>query len=733
MLRWCGPLLVAFVATIGCEGNQPRQANINKLRGQGGSSGRASSLLDSVTATLSQLPERCVVELSQAQVIVDARKSSDGERVRASLGRRRGRADGPIDTLVAPNARFRSSGVRPGDQAKYFIIPSNEYLNEFRRGMSKFADVSPEMQQELDMGIEMGESGFRPVVLPVLEVASETELVVVPTQLAQPIEDRFELQVWRTSDERFVQIQKDLGLYANRGLPRLGWEPSPNRPALVQLVERLNQWLRQGEPQVDWQVSPLLAKLPAKFNDDPKLSQLLSDAALSRAAFSLPSSELKLIQAVAYEGQLLEETVWLRDIGRWAGRGATSAPNRAERLFSWSIDNIQLEPADEFTLPRRPWQTLLFGRGTAENRAWVFAGLCRQRGWTPLILTLPETDAEGTKVTGQRVWCGVEIAGQLLLFDPQLGLPIRTPDGSIASLADVRQAPELLRQFDLPGAPYPVTADSLAALEAGVVADSFALSKRARLLELQLAGESALRLVVDADALADRLAKNHELPSVMLWEFPFQTLLDQLNLKSSDRTRAAIEFSAFAIRPKLFKARTLHFRGREELVADADRGNIEDEFNDHNEAMSLYLDAEVRPSDEMIRRIPIRELADPATLAKINATYWAGLLSNDRGLHRSAIDWFDSVLDSDLGRELWSAGARRNSALALAAEGNPAKGAELLRKIDDGPAAAGNKLLAERLAPSGPNGDEGDAEKEVDDADVDDAETSDEIKGTGQE
>ncbi len=693
--RSCIFAFLALLAIAGCTGEKRPQANINNLGGQGGSSGRASSLLDSVTSTLAQLPERCVVELSQAQVIVDARKSSDGERVRATFRRRLGQSNGPINTLVAPNARFRSSGVRPGDQARYFIIPSNEYLDEFRRGMSKFADVSDEMQQELNLGIEMGESGFRPWVLSVREVASETEMVVEPTQLAEPIEDGFELQVWRTSDERFVQIQKDLGLYANRGIPRLGWEPSPNRPALVQMVERLNQWLRQGEPQIDWQVTPLLAKLPAKYRDDPKLSQLVSDTALRRSAFSLPSDELKLIQAVAYEGQLLEEAVWLRDIGRWAGRGATSAPKRAERLFDWVIDNVQLEPADEFTLPRRPWQTLLFGRGTAENRAWVFAGLCRQRGWTPLVLLLPVASAENGEVNGRRALCGIEIDGDLLLFDPLLGLPLRNSDGTTATLADIRDQPDLLRQFDLPNVPYPVTADSLAAMEAAIVADPFALSRRARLLELQLAGENALRLSVDADSIAERLAKNHELPPLKLWEFSFETLFEQLNLKSAERTRAAIEFSAFAIRPKLFKARSLHFRGREELVADADRGDMEDEYSDHTEAMTLYLDPEVRPSDELIGRIPIRELAEPTILAKLNATYWAGLLSSDRGLHESAIDWFDSVLSSDLGRRLWSGGAQRNSALAVAAKGDRAKAAEQLRQIDDGPAAVGNKLLSE--------------------------------------
>ena len=77
----------------------------------------------------------------------------------------------------------------------------------------------------------------------------------------------------------------------------------------------------------------------------------------------------------------IQEAIWLRDISRWAHGDGFDDVSRATALFDWTVRNIQLE-ADEDSMPRRPWQTLLFGRGTAEQRAWVFAGSVGSKGST---------------------------------------------------------------------------------------------------------------------------------------------------------------------------------------------------------------------------------------------------------------------------------------------------------------------------------------------------------------
>ena len=690
-------LLSATILLAGCPDSNRQRASINTLSGKTASSTqRTNSLLESVTATLAQLPERAVSDLTPPTVVVDATRSSDGQDVMARLVQ--GPIKGAYNVLEADNGRFRSNDVRPGDIAKYFYIEEGEYERELMRGRSRIGQMK--QYQNLAAAAAEGEAVDLGIItvksqdLLIVEIPSENRLVVNPAFPAS-FDRAYRVEVWRDVGDRLLRINRDLGYYEARGIPRLGWEPSPDRAALVQIVERLNVWMRQGEPQVEWQMSELLNKLPDEIRSDPKLSLLLSRESLERSAFSLPTDELKLVQEVAYEGQLIQAAMWQRDIGRWVGRGAVTAEDRCRRIFDWVVRNIQLEPNDDFLLPRRPWQTLLAGRGSAENRAWVFVGMCRQRGWPAVVLRLTERMPDGDADQTWRTWCGVEIGGQLYLFDPALGLPIPGPDGKgIATLAQVRETPDLLRQLDLPDAEYPVDATGVAQVAAFIVADPFALSRRARLLENELAGDDVLRLAVDADEEATWLADRYQFDGAELWQFPYRVLLGQLNLERPARARAAIEFEAFALRPQLYKARVLHFRGRNELVADAARGNLENRLNDHDDAIGLYQN--VRPSAQQLARMQSSALIRPARLAKVNASYWVGLLSYDLGHHRSALDWFDSAVDSPLGTELWAGGVTRNRALTLHAEGDTDQAIATLRSGSENFAQIGNRLLAER-------------------------------------
>ena len=88
-------------------------------------------------------------------------------------------------------------------------------------------------------------------------------------------------------------------------------------------------------------------------------------------------------------------------------------------------------------------------------------------------------------------------------------------------------------------------------------------------------------------------------------------------------------------------------------------------------------------------------LVGPARLAKVNASYWVGLLSYDLGHHRSALDWFASATESPLGAELWAEGVTRNRALTLHANGEIDKAIAALQSDEETGARYGNRLLAE--------------------------------------
>src|SRR3990172_9778340 len=107
-------------------------------------------------------------------------------------------------------------------------------------------------------------------------------------------------------------------------------------------------------------------------------------------------------------------------------------------------------------MPYRPWELLLYGHGTAEQRAWVFALSCRQQGLDVVMLELPEAGKP-------KFWLPALLSdGKLYLYDTRLGLPIPGRDGQgVATLADLQADPALLRQLDLEDSAYPVTADEL--------------------------------------------------------------------------------------------------------------------------------------------------------------------------------------------------------------------------------------------------------------------------------
>jgi hypothetical protein len=510
---------------------------------------------------------------------------------------------------------------------------------------------------------------------------------LIPQGIAAPIPQKVE--VWRYVDDRLIEINQQLRRYRERRLPQLGWEPSPDSKALAQIVVWLNQWLRQSDPKTEWRVDPLLKGLPAGLASDQDLAPYISESALRSAAFE------------PHEGRLLQEAAWHRDISRWARGDSFNNVERAAALFDWTVRNVQLT-ADSEARAHRPWQVLLYGRGTAEQRAWVFASLCRQLGLDAVVLALPAstgTDAEGAAGSGHGTfWLPALIeGGQLYLFDTRLGLAIPGPGGAgIATLQQVQNGDALLRQLDLPESPYPVTAESAKSVVAYVVADPFELTRRARQVEDKLTGDERLVLSVDASAISEQLKQQMQLGTVQLWDVPFRTLRDQLTLGPvATRDVEVLAFEPFAVRPVLWKARVRHFQGRRQVDEETEGSADAELTDDHAEAARLYTSSEVRPADRAIEResSPAKKRVDLA--AKLNATYFLGLLSYDDGRYDVAAHWLGRA-ELQSGDSAFRSGATYNLARTHEAQGNFEEAAALLGS-DTSPQQHGNKLRAQRL------------------------------------
>jgi tetratricopeptide (TPR) repeat protein len=666
---------------------------------------RSEALLKAAAARLNDLPSAVDTAMRPPVVILDGTKSSDGNDVFAVIVPNPSTPTAPANVLTVPanNARFRGNDVKSGDIVKYYVVEDQTVDPDVRRsGFTRRTAIDLVIAQVLDDQTLLIEEGLHPeadvevmLTAAIEQLGEQGEVVQVPAEqafnklfpqgVAAPMPQKIE--VWRHVDDRLDEIDERMRTYRNRRLPPLGWEPSPDSKALTQIVVWLNQWLRQSSPKTEWQVDPLLKSLPPDLASEEILAAHISDAALGSDSFE------------PHEGRLLQEAVWHRDISRWARGDSFSNLERAAALFDWTVRNVQLQ-ADSDTRPLRPWQVLLYGHGTAEQRAWVFTLLCRQLGLDVVVLGLPSAnnanaDQFAEKPSTQFWLPALSEGGQLYLFDTRLGLAIPGPGGEgIATLEQVQSDDSVLRQLDLANLPYPVTAEAAKNAVAYVVADPFALTRRARQVELQLTGDERLALSVDATALAEQLSALPQLSKVQLWEFPFRTLRDQLTLGPvAARNVEFLAFEPFAIRPLLWKARTRHFQGRRQITDEADTEAV-DLTDDHAEAARLYTSSEVRPADRAIERetSPARRRVDLA--AKLNATYWLGLLSFDEGRYDVAAHWISRPeLRADTFRK---AGADYNLARTYEAQGRFEEAAALLEG-DTSPQRHGNRLRARRL------------------------------------
>ncbi|MEX0614191.1 MAG: CDC27 family protein [Pirellulales bacterium] len=641
---------------------------------------RGEALLRAAASQLADLPSAVDTELRPPVVILDASRSANGVEVMAVCTASPNDPAGPINLVTVPagNSRFRGLGVRSGDILKYYVL-EDETVDEERRqaGFAPRLAMEFTVAQVLDDNTLLIEKGIpERIVKNYMAQLVDDQTLSAEGAVPRGILIPSKIEIWRNLDDRLIEIHEKLVLYADRRLPAVGWQPSPDEHAISQIVTWLNQWLRQSEPKTDWGAAatdPLLDTLDGHQSSDEALAPYISDQALSAQAFQ------------PYDGRLLQEAVWHRDIARWAQGANFNDVDRATALFDWTVRNVQLV-ADEEAAAHRPWQVLLYGRGSAKQRAWVFAMLCRQQGLDVVMLA--------TSAAESKFWLpALLVEDQLYLFDTRLGLPIPAAGGEgIATLQQIREDDSLLRQLDLEGMPYPVTADALANVVPQIVADPFDLTRRARQVESKLTGDDHLVLTSRPSELAERLKSIPQLADARLWDLPFRTLRDQLTLSPvAARRREALAFEPFAIRPVLWKARTRHFQGRRSI----DEQSEEETIDDHREAAQLYTNKSVRPTD--------RDIAQTASVgerrvdmtAKLNAAYWIGLLSFDDERYDVAAHWLGRP-ELSAAESPWGAGARYNLARTLEAQEKLDEAIKLLEQ-DTSPQRHGNMLRVRAL------------------------------------
>lgn len=530
-------------------------------------------------------------------------------------------------------------------------------------------------------------------------------------------------------------------------------EEFDTQKGMLQTAYHLNRWTENLDKDLQWREDPMIADLPANLREIPPLKQLSKDQFTTEEMLFL--REASWMQSISE--WILQQTTelgigdWLKQVEESRGEPHAYELAVAARLFDWTVRNIQLDEllpypnvdgdgeASDGISPlmkatagpgytTHPWQTLMFGRGDAWQRARVFIQLARQRQIDVVLLALDD-DAQTPR---HRPWLPAAlIDDQLYLFDAELGLPIPGPDGvGVATLEQVRKDKSLLTELEVGSAyPYVAAKADLDKVVALIDAAPDSLSCRMKLLESHVATGQRLVLSVNPSGLAERLRQCDGISDVDLWHTPFETWVyrkaldrwvEQKKLSGPETEEDSVRMRRLMLDEWIFddptlldptllpQGRQLHLRGKfenedrkqgakakyftaREPDADIDRIETSPEIQ---KRMGLVRD-EKRESDlEWQVRLQIRKMV--ITRAKRNASYWLGLIHYETGRLEPALEWLKTRTIEAAEAGPWTGGARYNLSRVYEAMGDLQKArSELL--LDDSPQKHGNLLRARFL------------------------------------
>jgi len=453
---------------------------------------------------------------------------------------------------------------------------------------------------------------------------------------------------------------------------------------LPQAVNRLDEWARDQKPLPDWRLDPMVARLRP---------EIIEGLGLDRLEF--PKSD----------GFVLREAVWLRDVSTWARGDAVDDLQLAAALFDWTVRNIQLDWAPGTRGPQRPtqkpWETLLLGHGTGDERAAVFILMARQQRLDAALIAVPQSGDDAQKKV--RPWAvGVLIDGEIFLFDPNLGLPIPAPQGirrdaagglrlRPATLREVVDDAGLLRRLHVGDEfryPFDEVRDVAVLLEAS---PSF-VAQRMKLLESQLTGDETLVLTTEPSKQAERFRACAHVADVDIWPMPYQIIAEESMLgpkraqwQKAQLTPFLLGLSRIAV---LWKARQYHFKGI---------------FEGDETATTFYQQA--RPPDKQLERADLNPALKAALIqGKMDASYWLGLIAVHLGNETAAVDWLATrtiAYTPPPGpwppNSPWVPGAKYNLGRLYESKGDVAEAVAKYRSDADSPARHGNLLRARWL------------------------------------
>ncbi|MEZ6059419.1 MAG: hypothetical protein R3C19_03555 [Planctomycetaceae bacterium] len=197
---------------------------------------------------------------------------------------------------------------------------------------------------------------------------------------------------------------------------------------------------------------------------------------------------------------------------------------RVAGIFQWLAGNVSLIAADEKRVPLGLFDVLLTGRGTAEDRAWIFAELLRQRQIDAAILR-PSGDPasqDPADVVESADWLiAAMIDDSVLLFDAATGTAVPSVDSD--GIDAILQTPAGLERL--------VDSERWKNLQVQIVAQTSAFAPRMLVLQEHLAAEDSAILFEELTGgtseirpLVERISGRGEgfftADQISIWQYP---------------------------------------------------------------------------------------------------------------------------------------------------------------------------------------------------------------------
>lgn len=507
--------------------------------------------------------------------------------------------------------------------------------------------------------------------------------------LVRPNEPRTNIETDEARDRNTTQTST-VEDRCERELARILRGMEPGRLGItserVAMVDELNRWKLNCQPT---------AAVESISSDGELLATVLSGELLPRA-----NSERFLPEDASH----IRESLLSRQIVEHVTREARTDVDRVVALFDFVVRNIALLPADASEqTPLSPYESLLFGVGTAEDRAWVYGSLLRQIRIDGVVL---QPRAEGK----QDEWLVAAILERdgILLFDPRLGLPIpfagtgteTTPfPRQPATLSEVRESDASLRQLDLPDSPYPLTSEDLRDLNVRLIGSSSLWASRMAELQFLLPQEVSVDLydglgpnALREPGLWERVAAagGNELwteERLAIWQFPERQLARIDAARGVEGTPLAGLFHVFGgpYVPRHDPRTDQIYAGTTERTLHAVR--VEQLQGDHVQALKHFL-----PIRTSFQLAPLAENQIAADYAAI----WTAISQFETGKRQPALATFERYAASHGDGSGFARSALEWAARCHLATGGYEQAARLLAAAPPSPAPRRDAYLIRR-------------------------------------